>query len=240
MEPASNTSLLQLVLDFGLPMVALTVAYLLGAIPFGLMIGKARGVDIRTMGSKNIGATNVFRCVGAKFGILAFVLDMLKGVIGTLCGFLPTLLIADISPATTLLLRVLCGTAAMLGHMFPVYLGFKGGKGVSTALGLLFGVAPLAGLLGFAGWGVIFVLSRYVSLASCLAGVIVGAVMWSPLYAGAPIWYKILITALAALAVFKHRQNIVRLCKGTENRFAFTAKQRAAREAKLAQQKESK
>ena len=97
MEPASNTSLLQLVLDFGLPMVALTVAYLLGAIPFGLMIGKARGVDIRTMGSKNIGATNVFRCVGAKFGILAFVLDMLKGVIGTLCGFLPTLLIADVS-----------------------------------------------------------------------------------------------------------------------------------------------
>jgi glycerol-3-phosphate acyltransferase PlsY len=240
MEPNATWSLSQIAIDFGLPLIALTIAYLAGAIPFGLMIGKARGIDVRTVGSKNIGATNVFRCVGAKYGIMAFVLDMVKGVFGTLCGFLPALVIDDVSPATTLLLRVLCGTAAMLGHMFPVYLKFKGGKGVSTALGLLFGVAPLAGLLGFAGWGIFFVSSRYVSLASCLAAVVVGGVVWSPLYAGVPVWFSILITLLTALAIFKHRTNIVRLCKGTENRFAFTAKQRAARDAKRAQQEEAK
>lgn len=240
MEPNATWSIAQVAMDFGLPAVALVIAYLAGAIPFGLMIGKARGIDVRTVGSKNIGATNVFRCVGAKFGILAFVLDMVKGVFGTLCGFLPTLLINDVSPTTTLLLRVLCGTAAMLGHMFPIYLKFKGGKGVSTALGLLFGVAPLAGLLGFAGWGVIFVLSRYVSLASCLAAAIVGGMMWTPLYKEAPVWFSILITLLTLLAIVKHRQNIVRLCKGSENRFAFTAKQRAARDAKRAQQEVTK
>ena len=223
-----------------LPLVSLVIAYLFGAIPFGLLIGKARGIDVRTVGSQNIGATNVFRCVGAKYGILAFVLDMVKGVVGTLCGLLPALILKDVPADTTLLLRVLCGTAAMLGHIFPVYLKFKGGKGVSTALGLLFGVAPWAGLLGFAGWGVFFVLSRYVSLASCLAACIVGGVMWSPIYAEQPLWYSILITILALLAIFKHRQNIVRLCKGTENRFAFTAKQRAARDAKRAQQETSK
>ncbi|MBR4946270.1 MAG: glycerol-3-phosphate acyltransferase, partial [Kiritimatiellae bacterium] len=116
-----------------LPLVSLAIAYLFGAIPFGLLIGKARGIDVRTVGSQNIGATNVFRCVGAKYGILAFVLDMVKGVVGTLCGCLPALLVADVPDNTTLLLRVLCGTAAMLGHIFPVYLKFKGGKGVSTA-----------------------------------------------------------------------------------------------------------
>ena len=158
--------------------------------------------------------------------------DMVKGVVGTLCGFIPMLLLEEVGTDTTLLLRVLCGTAAMLGHMFPVYLKFKGGKGVSTALGLLFGVAPFAGLLGFAGWGIFFGLSRYVSLASCLAAVIVGGLMWSPLYAARPLWFAILITILALLAIVKHRTNLVRLCKGTENRFAFTAKQRAIRDAK--------
>lgn len=240
MEQNCACALSQLAIDFGLPLLALVIAYLFGAIPFGLLIGKSRGIDVRTVGSKNIGATNVFRCVGAKYGILAFVLDMIKGIFGTLCGFLPTLCVAEISADTTLLLRVLCGTSAMLGHMFPIYLKFKGGKGVSTALGLLFGVAPLAGALGFGGWIIFFVCSRYVSLASCLAAAIVGGVMWSPLYAKQPLWYAILITLLATLAIVKHRTNIVRLCKGTENRFAFTAKQRAARDAKRAQQEMTK
>ncbi len=225
-------------IDFFISLAVLLVAYLLGAVPFGLLIAKSRGVDLRASGSGNIGATNVFRCVGAKWGILAFVLDMLKGFGGVWCANLACL-VAPVEGGHLLLLRVLCGTAAMLGHIFPIYLRFRGGKGVSTALGLLLGVAPLAGLLGFGGWVLIFLASRYVSLASCLAGVIVGATVWTPLYAGSPLWFCILITILAVLAVVKHRQNIIRLAKGTENRFAFTAKQRAARAA-AAQQEVSK
>ena len=222
-------------------LAALLPAYLLGAVPFGLLIAKSRGVDLRNSGSKNIGATNVFRCVGAKWGILAFTLDMLKGVGGVYCALLPGLLGLWETPphAQALLLRLLCGTAAMLGHIFPVYLRFKGGKGVATALGLLFGVAPLAGFIGFAGWALIFLISRYVSLASCLAAAIVAATVCSPLYPYAgearyPVWFRVLITLLAVLAVVKHRQNIRRLLQGTENRFAFTAAQRAAREAQRA------
>ncbi len=222
---------------------ALLPAYLLGAIPFGLLIANARGVDLRNSGSKNIGATNVFRCVGAKWGILAFVLDMLKGIGGVFCACIPLIWCPEMSDKCVLLLKVLSGTAAMLGHIFPVYIGFKGGKGVSTALGLLLGVAPVAGLCGFGGWILFFLVSRYVSLASCLAAVIVGAMVWCPHYYPAaeyPTWYRVLLTILALLAIFKHRTNLVRLCKGTENRFAFTAKQRQARDAKRAQQEEQK
>lgn len=217
-------------------LAALVPAYLLGAIPFGLLIGKARGVDVREVGSRNIGATNVFRCVGAGWGVLAFALDLLKGVGGVWCAAIPLLWGAAWGAGDGLLLRVLCGTAAMLGHIFPVWLGFRGGKGVSTALGLLVGVAPLAAGLGFALWVVAFLLSRYVSLASCLAAVAVGALVWTPLYAGRPLWFAVLLTILAALAILKHRANLARLAKGTENRFAFTAKQRAARDAKTKEQ----
>lgn len=213
-------------------LTALLAAYLLGAIPFGLLIGKARGIDVRTVGSRNIGATNVFRCVGAKWGILAFLCDMLKGFGGVWCAAIPLLWSAPIPDSNALLLRVLCGTSAMLGHIFPVWLGFRGGKGISTALGLLIGVAPAAAGLGFALWVVCFLLSRYVSLSSCLAAIVIGALVWTPLYADRPVWFAVLMTILAALAILKHRANLVRLAKGTENRFAFTAKQRAARDAK--------
>lgn len=213
-------------------LTALLAAYLLGAIPFGLLIGKARGIDVRTVGSRNIGATNVFRCVGAKWGILAFLCDMLKGFGGVWCAAIPLLWSAPIPDSNALLLRVLCGTSAMLGHIFPVWLGFRGGKGISTALGLLIGVAPAAAGIGFGLWVVCFLLSRYVSLSSCLAAIVIGALVWTPLYADRPVWFAVLMTILAALAILKHRANLVRLAKGTENRFAFTAKQRAARDAK--------
>ena len=213
-------------------LAALVPAYLLGAIPFGLLIGKARGVDVREVGSRNIGATNVFRCVGAGWGVLAFVLDLLKGVGGVWCAAIPLLWGAAWGAGDGLLLRVLCGTAAMLGHIFPIWLGFRGGKGVSTALGLLLGVAPLAGVIGFGVWLVAFGIGRFVSLASCLAAVAVGATVWTPLYAARPLWFAILITALAVLAIVKHRANLARLVRGQENRFAFTAAQRAARAAK--------
>ncbi len=224
----------------------LLIAYLIGALPFGFLVGKWRGIDIRTVGSKNIGATNVFRCVGAKWGILVFLLDMLKGLLGAL---IPKLIFSSISESdcaccsldenTLLLFCVLSGTAAMVGHIFPIYLKFKGGKGVSTALGLLFGVAPLAACAGFGMWIIAFLISRYVSLASCIAALVVGTIVWTPIYATHPCWYAILLTILALLAILKHTKNIIRLIHGTENRFAFTAAQRAARDVKKARQEET-
>ena len=218
-------------IDFFSALSGLILAYLLGAIPFGLIIARAHGVDLRHCGSGNIGATNVFRCVGPRWGVLAFVLDMFKGMGGVWCAWIPTLWLEPVSLERFLLLRILCGAAAMLGHIFPIYLRFKGGKGVSTALGLLLGVAPLAGVIGFGCWGVAFLISRYVSVASCL---VVGAIVWTPLYGDSehPIWFRILIGLLAVLAIWKHRQNMLRLYQGTENRFAFTAAQRTVHTVK--------
>jgi len=218
---------------------ALLPAYLLGAIPFGLLIAKAKGVDLLSCGSKNIGATNVARCVGPGWGVLAFAADMLKGFGGVWCAAIPLSWGAPVE-SQLLLLKMLCGVSAMLGHIFPVYLRFKGGKGVSTALGLLLGVAPMAGLLGLCAWIPIFLVGRYVSVASCLAAVVVGASVWTPLYGDRPLWFSVVFTALAALTILKHRQNVVRLIRGTENRFAFTEAQRQARDAKRRAQGEER
>ncbi|MEG1479811.1 MAG: glycerol-3-phosphate 1-O-acyltransferase PlsY [Kiritimatiellia bacterium] len=207
--------------------ISLILAYLLGAIPFGLVIARLRGVDLLHLGSGNIGATNVFRCVGKKWGILTFVFDVLKGIIGTLMPFVAMALWKADFGEHLLLWRILGGAIAMVGHIFPIYIGFKGGKGVSTALGLLLGVAPLSALIGFIVWTLFFFISRYVSLASIVGAATAGALTWI-LYSASPLWFRILITILSLLTIVKHAKNIVRLCKGTENRFCFTQAQREA------------
>ena len=144
------------------------LAYLFGALPFGLLVAGSRGIDIRKQGSGNIGATNVFRCVGKGWGIFTFVLDALK-------GFIP----AFVFPMVGNLLPeygVLFGLAAIIGHTFPVYLKFKGGKGVATSAGMLLGVAPLVVGIGFFCWAVCLAVSRYVSLSSVVAAMAVAAV----------------------------------------------------------------
>ena len=189
--------------------VLLTVlAYLLGSIPFGLLISKAKGKDIRTMGSCNIGATNVLRCMGKPLGITCFALDVLK-------GYLPAALfpmLGKIDPA----FGILFGTAAILGHNFPVFLKFKGGKGVATSAGVLLGVAPLAVVIGLLTWAVVFKLSGYVSLGSIVAAVIVILTGWTAGY-GSVI--AVALTLLGALTIYRHRANIQRLRNGTENKF---------------------
>jgi glycerol-3-phosphate acyltransferase PlsY len=184
-------------------------AYLFGAVPFGLLVAKSRGVDIRTQGSGNIGATNVFRVIGKGWGVFTFVLDALK-------GFLPSFVfprLAGLDPDW----GVLFGIVAILGHSFPVYLKFKGGKGVATSAGMLLGVAPIAVLVGFVCWVLCMIFSRIVSLSSIVATIAVAVTVW--VLDPAALVVNVALTILAVLVIWLHRANIKRLLNGTENRF---------------------
>jgi len=206
------------------------LAYLIGSVPFGLLIGKSRGIDPRTAGSGNIGATNLGRLLGGKFFALVFTLDLLKSMVpvlaaGAVLHFAPR-------DAREYLLWLAVGAAAILGHMFSIFLGFKGGKGVATSAGVLLGVFPyytLPGLICIAVWGLVFQITRYVSLASMIgaaffpiAYVIVGLARGWPVTGKQ--WPLLAFAILIpALIVYKHRGNIARLRAGTENRFAKRA-----------------
>ena len=185
------------------------IAYFFGAIPFGLLVAKSRGVDIRAHGSGNIGATNVFRVIGKGWGIFTFTLDALKGFIPAF--FFP--MWGGVEPVY----GVLFGLTAIAGHSFPIYLKFKGGKGVATSAGMLLGVAPMAVGIAFASWVVCMVLSRIVSLSSIVAAIMVSVVIW--LEDDKSRVVQIAITCLSVLIVWLHRANIKRLLNGTENRF---------------------
>jgi glycerol-3-phosphate acyltransferase PlsY len=184
------------------------VAYLLGAVPFGLLVAKSRGIQIREHGSGNIGATNVFRVVGNGWGVFTFVLDALKGFIPAFV--FPMLGQLDVDYG------VLFGLLAIVGHSFPVYCGFKGGKGVATSAGMLLGVAPAAVGIGFLCWIVCLIVSRIVSLSSILAALAVGISVW---FLGESLIVRIALTILAVLVIGLHRANIRRLLNGTEHRF---------------------
>ena len=185
------------------------ISYLFGAIPFGLLVARLHGVDIRSKGSGNIGATNVFRVIGKGWGIFTFVLDALK-------GFIPAFvfpLLGNLSGEW----GVLLGMAAIMGHTFPIYLKFKGGKGVATSSGMLLGVAPLAVGIGFLCWVACLAISRYVSLSSILAALVVAVVVW--IQGDKGLIVNIAITILSLLVVWLHRANVKRLLNGTENQF---------------------
>lgn len=197
--------------------IAAIISYLAGAIPCGLLIGFYNGVDIRKVGSGNIGATNVTRSVSPLAGKLCFFCDFVKGM-------LPVLLVQAFIPSNPLA-AIICGLAAILGHMFPVYLKFKGGKGISTAAGVAIALAPLPLLTALAIWGAVFYISRYVSLASIIAAVMlpVSAIIYALLKVGGSVATSrqtiIFFCIIAVLAVVKHTSNIKRLLNGTESRF---------------------
>jgi acyl phosphate:glycerol-3-phosphate acyltransferase len=191
--------------------------YLLGSMPFGYwVVLLLKGEDIRTVGSGNIGATNVWRTYGKGYGIPIVVLDVAKGFVPALAG---TLLVGE-------LVGVLAGGAAMLGHWRPLFLGFqKGGKTVATGGGTLLGVAPLLGAIGVAIWVVVFLLSRYASVASMVTAV---ALPFVGLALGEP-WPVIVFAAIAGAAVLVlHKANIARLRAGTESRFRLRRRANAA------------
>lgn len=185
-------------------------SYLLGSIPNGLLMARLKGINLRQTGSGNIGATNVYRCVGKGWGIAALILDALK-------GFVPAFFFPQLVDSAPPWLGLVCGVAAVAGHNWPVWLGFKGGKGVATSAGMLLGIAPAAAGIGFVVFAIVLALSRIVSLGSMLAAVAVGgAGVWlyganNPLLAGA-------LAVMGALVLVKHRGNIGRLLAGTEPR----------------------
>jgi glycerol-3-phosphate acyltransferase PlsY len=177
------------------------VSYFIGSIPTGFLWGKARGMDIRTVGSGNIGATNVMRALGKGPGIAVLVMDALKGV-------LPVFLVR---PDTTL--QIVCCLAVIAGHNWTCWLKFKGGKGIATSAGALLAMlpAPLACALGV--WLVVFAIGRYVSLASISAAAALPVATW--FLQRDLTWFTGL---LGAVAIYKHKANIQRLIAGTENR----------------------
>ena len=198
------------------------VSYLIGSIPFGFLIGKLRGIDIRRQGSGNIGATNVTRVVGPLYGKLCFFLDFLKGVLPSGTALFLTEQ-AHMVEDPYRLLPALATYAVVAGHIWPVYLKFKGGKGISTAAGAILPLSPWAVLIGFASWGVVFKASGYVSLASITAAVVLpaSAVLLRLFHlSGASPAAIVLFLLLGVLAILKHTSNIKRLLNGTENRFS--------------------
>jgi len=197
-------------------------AYLLGSIPWGFIIGKWNGVDVRKVGSNNIGATNVTRCVGKKAGKLCFVLDFLKGALPVIAAQY-VFRNASTVPMEYVVIAALFAT--VLGHMFPVFLKFKGGKGVSTAAGAVMALTPYALPAALLVWVVVFLASRYVSLASIAAAAVLPIVAWvfylvdfGNQLARSPE-VLIFLTIVSLLAILRHHANIVRLLNGTENRF---------------------
>ncbi len=193
------------------------LAYLVGAIPFGLLISRARGVNIRKVGSGNIGATNVFRSVSKTLGILTFAADALKGW-GPAWGF-PGLAAVLCGAPVPEWLGLAFAALAIAGHTWPVYLRFRGGKGVATSTGALIGIAPAATGIGLLCWIAVFAASRYVSLASIAAALAVAGAAWV-LYRGWGMELPVALTLLAALIIGRHKANIQRLLAGTEHRFS--------------------
>ncbi len=206
-------------------LLAITAAYLVGSIPFGYLAGLSRGVDIRTVGSGNIGATNVFRTFGKKLGVATFVLDVFKGIAATCVIPQGVWLLMGLEGSAPLAAEMACAVFVLVGHSFPVFLNFKGGKGVATGLGIAIGVAPHSALLGFGVWLVSFVPTRYVSVASIAAAFSVGVGVWFFDNSREPRYLVPAVASiLAALIVYKHKANMVRLLHGNENRFSFKRK----------------
>lgn len=182
-------------------------SYLLGSVPSGLIIGKLSGLDVRKAGSGNIGATNVARLLGKTGGLLTLVGDTAK-------GFIPVLVVQQMGfsdPVTALV-----GVAAFLGHLYPIFLKFKGGKGVATSFGVLLGLAPLATIILLVVFAAVAFTTRIVSLSSMVTAVAAPLVLWLFYYSPA---YVIVTAFMALMIVFRHYANIQRLLNGTEPRF---------------------
>ncbi|MFW6151741.1 MAG: glycerol-3-phosphate 1-O-acyltransferase PlsY [Verrucomicrobiota bacterium] len=205
--------------------LSLVVSYLLGAMPFGYIVSKTRGVNIREVGSGNIGATNVFRSVGKPAGLVTFILDASKGFCST---FAIPLVAGRVAPGIWIeLLALGCAASVVAGHNWPVYLRFKGGKGVATSAGAVLGIVPLALAIGVLVWILSLLLFRYVSVASMASAVAAALSTWL-LYAHEGLVRPVALTCLCGVAIWRHKSNIERLLQGTEPRVGRKKKRSCA------------
>jgi len=206
--------------DFLIYLATVIAAYLLGSIPTGYLVARARGVDIRQVGSGNIGATNAFRVLGKPAGILVLGTDALKGFLA--CKVVSGVAYSFLSPPYQQVpesretLAIVAGIAVILGHNYTCWLKFKGGKGIATTGGVLLALMPYALLTITIVWIVVTLATRYVSLGSLAAAITLPFAAWA--FAGSRRLIGV-ATIMTALAVYKHKGNIRRLLNGTENRF---------------------
>lgn len=200
------------------------LAYLLGGIPNSFLAGKLRGIDIRTQGSGNVGATNALRVLGTTTGVIVLLLDAFKGVAAILIG--SYLLGHYTSLELSSLYRLLLGLTAILGHVFSIYLKFKGGKGVATAAGVYAVLSPISLLIALGSFIIVVWISRYVSLGSIIAATIlvISELVRNVLNDFSYVPTLILTVLLAIFIIVKHKSNIGRLLNGTENKISFKKK----------------
>jgi len=195
------------------PIVAVALSYLSGSIPFAAFAGKLRGVDLRKQGSGNLGATNVFRVLGWKIGLLVFLADALKGALPVL--YLPPRIAGAHDP---IVWGIACGIAAIAGHVRPIFLKFRrGGKGVATAAGVFFALAPLPMAVTFAVFVAVVFATGYVSLGSMISAIVLPTILLVTLGPRSPLF--VVSTVIALFVFWTHRSNIGRLRRGEEHRF---------------------
>lgn len=215
------------------PFLALLLSYVAGSIPSAIWLGKGlRGVDVRQHGSGNAGATNVFRVLGWKMGLLVFLVDAAKGWLASgplaswgMSGGVPFAGSMD-AASTEAIWRFACGLLAVLGHLYPVFAGFKGGKGVATMAGVLLGITPVALGVAFAGFLVAFLVTRYVAVGSLTAAVLYPLTLFVERFAlHRPVPNGLLVfgTLFGAILFYTHRTNLARLRAGTESKIDFRA-----------------
>ena len=197
-------------------------AYLLGSIPFGFLAAKIKGIDIRSVGSGNIGATNAMRVLGKPVGISVLLLDVLKGYVAVRCltmmvvNFVGATFSLIIEPNDIQEIQIVAGIFAVLGHNYTCWLKFKGGKGIATTAGVYLALAPWALLVGLVVFILAVLITRYVSVGSIAAAIALPATVW--IMSPNNFLLGIVTTALGALAIYKHKSNLQRLMAGTENR----------------------
>ena len=201
-------------------------AYLLGSVPTGFLVARARGVDIRSVGSQNMGATNVFRVLGKGPGIFVMLADVLKGWAAiALARSVIHSHFADSVGLNETIAPILAGLSAILGHIYTYWLQFKGGKGIATSTGVMVALVPVALFICLVTWVVAFVASRYVSVASIAGAMTLPIATWFTTH---DLVLTVVTALMAALVIYKHKGNVQRLRNGTENRLNFKKKDIAA------------
>ena len=193
--------------------LCIIVSYLIGSLPTAYLVVRGLlGIDIRTVGSGNVGTTNTYRAAGLKGTVIVFCVDVLKGFISAFAAYH----IAQVWGVNPSVFGLFCGICAVAGHMFPVWLQFKGGKGAATGFGILLALVPIPALIAIAFWAAVLLVTRYVSLATIVAALVM---MLQIIIRGGDFFFNAILFAVLIFIIYKHKDNIKRLLKGTELKF---------------------